>query len=398
MKIKSIKQIKDLQGVRVLVRVDFNVPLKNGRVLDDYKIVKSIPNIKYLLSQGAAVILMSHLGRPKKFDSKLSLKPIKTRLEKLLGKKVKFFDLKKFEEARKESNKLKPGELALIENIRFYPGEEKNDVNFIKQLASLGDVFVLDGFAVAHRSSSSVSGLSKYLPAYAGILLNEEISGLSKILKPKKPFVVIIGGAKIGTKLPLIKKFLPKAKYILVGGGISNTCLWAQGIKVGSSLVDKEMAKEAMRYAKKRKLIFPVDYVVGEINGKNVEVVKANELNIKDKKKAIYDIGPETVRFYSHLIKRARTLVWNGAMGYFEQPVYRHGTYSIARLFVARSKGIAFGVTGGGETEEVIKNLELDKYVDLVSTGGGALLEFLSGKKLPGIEALKKSKKFKRKK
>jgi phosphoglycerate kinase len=390
MKIRSIQKVKNLAGKKVLVRVDFNVPVKAGKVVDDYKIVKSLATIKFLVKSEAQVILVSHLGRPVKRDPKLSLKPIVKSLEKLLKKKVKFFDLADSKKTKKELAEMKDGEVVLLENIRFFKEEIENTVGFAKDLAKLADIFVLDGFAVAHRASASVSGVAKYLPSYAGLLLTEEVAGLSRVLKPKKPLVLVLGGAKIETKIPLLKNFINKANYILIGGGISNTYLSAQGKKIGSSLVDKNFKKEALFYCQKKNVITPVDYVVGTIKGKLATVVQADKIKITDKKLGIYDIGPATIKLYASYIKKSRTLIWNGAFGYFEQKPYQFGTHSIARLFAAKAKGPTFGVIGGGETQEVIQKLKLMEEIDLVSTGGGAMLEFLIGEKLPGIEGLKK--------
>ncbi len=379
MQIKSVSNLKNLKNVRVLVRVDFNVPIKKGKVLDDFKIVQSIPTIKYLLRKGARVILVSHLGRPVGTDRKLSLRPLVKTLQKLLGIEVCFTHWSKF-----DTNKF--CRVTLLENIRFDKGEEANDIKFAKALSGLADLFVLDGFAVAHRDSASVSGLTKYLPAYAGLLLTQEISGLIKIIsKPHKPLVVVLGGAKMETKIPVLKNLLAKADHVLVGGGIVNTYLWGKGYKIGDSLIDKDYKKEALSYGANKKIVLPIDFVVGPANGRKAKVMSTDELSLA-KKCGIYDIGPRTVRLFSEYIKKANTIVWNGALGRFEQSPYYHGTYAIARIIAARSKGRAFGVCGGGETVEVLQKLKLMDDIDLVSTGGGAMLEFLSGKKLPGIK------------
>jgi phosphoglycerate kinase len=400
MQIKSIESAGNIIGKRVLLRADFNVPLKNGKVADDYKIFKSLPTIKYLIKSKAAVIIVSHLGRPRGYDSKLSLKPVAKYLESLLGKKVHFISSKHPEKLLSEAatavQAIKYGDVALLENIRFIKGEEENKKIVAKGLAQLADLFVLDGFAVSHREAASVSGVAKYLPAYSGILLEEEINGLSKLLiKPKRPFVVVLGGAKADTKIPVLKKLLPLADKILLGGGIANTWLWAKGFPAGSSLIDKERAKKVLLYARKKKVVMPVDMVAGYSDGKKAMVIKVDKhFKVPNKSMGLYDIGPETVRLYAKHIKEAQTLVWNGALGYFEQHPYEYGTYSIARLFAQRSKGKAFGVCGGGETVEVVRKLHLLKDIDLVSTGGGAMLEFLSGKKLLGVEAVKHKKSF----
>lgn len=391
MPIKSIREAKNLSGKKVLVRVDFNVPMKNGRVVSDYKIVKSLPTIEFLIKKGACVILVSHLGRPKGKDPSLSLKPVAKRLEDLIQQRVglnKIATKTDWIKLKEDTSTMPPGSVLMLENIRYLKEEEADATTLSKALASLADIFVLDGFAVAHRRASSVSGVAKYLPSYAGLLLFEEISVLSKVLKPKKPLVVLLAGAKVETKIPVLKNLLPRADHVLVGGGIFNTYLLAQGKKLGSSLASEEYAKEISRYGKNKKIIFPVDVIVGGPDGKKARIVKADDVRL-NKGEAIYDIGPETVRNFASYIKKAKTLVWNGAFGMFEQHPYEYGTYSLVRLFASKSKGRALGVCGGGETVEILEHLKLMPEIDLVSTGGGALLEYLSGRKLPGIEALK---------
>ena len=391
MRIKSIQQVKNLANKNVLVRVDFNVPVKNGKVVDNYKIKRSLATIKFLMEKRAKVILVSHLGRPNGADKNLSLKPVAAELGKFLQKNVKLLDVLDLKKTKIQIDKLFPSAVAMLENIRFVDGESKNSEKLAKDLAGLAEMFVLDGFAVAHRQAASVTGVAKYLPAYAGLLFEEEIQGLNRSLQsPKKPFVVVLGGAKMETKIPVLKNLLKKANYILVGGGILNTYLWAKGSRVGGSLIDKNFKKEILQYCSKRKVILPVDVIVGTKDGKLARATATKNLNLKNKQLAIFDIGPKTIKLFSHYIKKANTLVWNGAMGYFEQHPYEYGTYSVARLLAARAKGKAYGITGGGETIEVLKKLHLIGDIDLASTGGGSMLEYLSGKKLPGIEILKK--------
>lgn len=382
MKLKSIKEAKHLFGQRVLVRVDFNVPVKNGLVQDNFKIQKSLPTIKFLLHNGARIILVSHLGRPKKKDKKFSLLPVAHELEKLLSTKVVFDQLENRDDWEGQK-------LVLLENIRFYKGEENNDSKFAKELSSVADLFVLDGFAVAHRDAASVSGIQNYLPSYAGLLLDEEIIGLSKVLEhPKHPFVVVLGGIKMETKIPVLKNLLPKADKVLLAGGIINTYLAATGNKIGCSAIDTKYKKEAKYYAENRKVVRPIDMVAGTAKGKNSRVVTLDKkLNLK-KDEGVFDIGPNTVKLFAKHLKSANTIVWNGAPGFFEQPPYNHDTYALVRYIASRSKGKAFGVCGGGETVEILRHLEVINDIDLVSTGGGAMLEFLSGKKLPGLKKL----------
>lgn len=388
MKLRTLKEIKEFKGKRALVRVDFNVPVENGRVLDDFKIIKGLPVVAYLLGKGAKVILVSHLGRPKGADKKLSLAPIAKKLSFLLKQNVPLLK-NDFKAAEEHVKRMKDGEACILENIRFFSGEEKGDEKLAKQLSALADFFVLDGFAVAHRRAASVDGVAEFLPAYAGPLLAGEIDALSKATdNPHHPFVVILGGIKTETKLPLLHNFLKKAGKILLGGGIVNTYLWARGEKVGSSLVEKKLKKEVLDLAKNKKILWPVDVVTGKPDGKEARVVNLSEkLNLKTGF-CIYDIGPKTIRLFAEQIKEANTLIWNGAMGHFEKHPYEYGTYAVARLLASRSKGKAYGVAGGGETVEVLRHLNLTEEIDFISTGGGAMLEFLSGEKLPGLKAL----------
>ncbi len=399
MKIKTINQIRNLKNKRVLVRADFNVPVKDGKVKEDARLLASIPTIEYLLKKGAKVILVSHLGRPEGVEEKYSLKPVALRLGELMKLKIEILDGNLTEIKQKLNKNI--GKLVLLENIRFYDGERKNDKKFAKELAGLADYFVLDGFAVAHRDSPSVSGVAKYIPAYAGLLLEKEIIGLSKALvKPKRPFVLVLGGAKMETKIPVLKNLLPKVDYVLIGGGIFNTYLWAKGYKVGGSLIDKDWKKEVLALLKNKKVVLPVDVVAGDEKGSKVRAVNLSKekgfldslrsLGMTDGEWAIYDIGPATIRLYAQYIKKAQTIVWNGAMGYFEQKPYDVGTMSIARLVASRAKGKAFGIIGGGETLQAMEKVKMTEFVDLVSTGGGAMLEFLGGKQLPGVKAVAK--------
>ncbi|HBU06797.1 MAG TPA: phosphoglycerate kinase [Candidatus Magasanikbacteria bacterium] len=414
MKIRSIKQLKNLKNKRVLLRVDFNVPIKNNKVADNKRILVSMPTIEYLLKQKAKVIIVTHLGRPEGYngkaksgyDKKFDLSPVVKKISELLKKKIIFVGDKKigrpedqkiyFDSAKKIIDKMKAGEIVMLENMRFFPEEAKDITELSKKLASLGDIYVLDGFAVAHRAAASVSGVAKYLPSYAGLLLEKEITGLSKAMdKPKKPFVLILGGVKMETKIPVIKNLLPKCNYALIGAGIINTYLWAKGYKVGDSVVDKDFKKEILKYCNSKKVIKPVDVVVGTMDGKTYRHVMINKKpnQICKTGESILDCGPGTIQLYAKYIKKAETLVWNGPMGLFQTKPYEIGSFSIARLVASRAKGKAFGVIGGGETLQAMELVGMTEYVDLVSTGGGAMLEFLSGKKLPGVVAVSVGKK-----
>jgi len=403
MAIKSIKQLRNLTGKRVLVRVDFNVPIERKKILDDTRLLASLPTIEFLIKNKAKIILISHLGRPDgKIVRSLKMDAIAAHLGKLLKRKVKKLETGNFKFNQKRRNyfekqidKMHPGQVVMLDNIRFSSDEEKNTGTLAKEISEFGDIFVMDGFSVAHRASASVVGIAEHLPAYAGLLLREEIKGLERVTKfPKKPFVAIMGGIKVATKAPVIKNLLPKVSYILIGGGILNTYLYARGYKVGDSIVDKGYKSDVLKFGGDRKVILPVDVIVGTKDGKSFRLVdlKKKPHQVCKKGEAIFDIGPQSICLFSSYIKKAQTIVWNGAMGYFEQEPYNIGTFSVARSVASRSKGKAFGVIGGGETIQAMEDVQMSEYMDLISTGGGALLEFLSGKNLPGVVALKKNK------
>ena len=395
--IQKVTEIKDLKGKRVLVRVDFNVPMKKKKILDDARIKAGGFSIQYLRKKGAKVIVVTHLGRPEgKKVSDLSLAPIAKHLEKLLTglkeKKVKVSLLQDIfgEKEMATLKKMKPGGVVMFENIRFYKEEEKNDEDFARQLASLADVFVMDGFSVAHRDAASVSGVAKFLPSYAGFLLVREINALDTLLgKPKKPFTAVIGGAKIETKLPVIKNILKVANTVLLGGALFNTYLTSRGYGVGASLVDA-VEKKYLLALNKKQVIKAVDVVVGKKDGAYARVVpiknKAHALCEKDE--MILDIGPKTIKIFEKYIAKSKTLVWNGAMGYFENEMFAEGTFAIARAVEVQGRKYNFVLVGGGETLEVMQMLKLPPTTYQISTAGGAMLEYLSGKKLPGLKNL----------
>ncbi len=391
--IRTIQEMKNLKNKRVLVRVDFNVPIKNKKVLDDSRIKASALTINYLRKKGAKVILLTHLGRPegKKIED-LTLAPIVKVLPKILkGSKEKAIKIPLLQDIFGEKEmqilkKMKSGEVVMFENIRFYPEEERNDDDFSRQLASLADYFVLDGFAVAHRDAASVSGVQKYLPSYTGFLITRELQMISAILKtPKRPCVAVIGGAKIETKLPVIKNLLKITDTILVGGAIVNVYFKARGYDVGQSLVDTGFEKLALANFKNKKVVTPIDVMVGDKTGDFIRVVNIQKKphQICKKGEAILDIGPATAALYANYLKTAKTIVWNGAMGYFENRSYALGTYTIADTLAEQRQ--ALRVVGGGETLEAVEKLKLTTKIGFVSTGGGAMLEYLSGKKLPGL-------------
>ncbi len=384
---KTIRDI-DVTGKKVLVRVDFNVPLSESGVGDDTRIRAAIPTIQYLLDHGAAVILCSHLGRPKGGpDPKYSLKPVADHLAELLGKPVKFAPDCIGPAAEKEASSLKAGEVLVLENTRFHPEEEKNDLKMAEQLANLADLYVNDAFGTAHRAHASTEGVTHFKPGVAGFLLEKEIKYLGQaVTDPKRPFVAILGGAKISDKIGVINNLLSKADAVLIGGGMANTFLKAQGFAVADSLVEADSVPVASELLAKAqgKLHLPVDLVLAD----KFEAEAARKVipvgNVPDGWR-ILDIGPETVRAFSEVIKTAGTVVWNGPMGVFEFPRFAEGTFGIAKA-VAESSAIS--IIGGGESVAAIQQSGLAEMITHISTGGGASLEMLEGLELPGVAAL----------
>ncbi len=384
---KTIRDI-DVKGKKVLVRVDFNVPLKDGGVGDDTRIRAALPTIQYLLDNGAAVILCSHLGRPKGGpDPKYSMKPVADYLGGLLKKPVAFAADCIGPDAEAAAKVLKPGEVLLLENTRFHPEEEKNDMGMAKQLASLADLFVNDAFGTAHRAHASTEGVTHFLPGVAGFLLEKEIKYLGQaVAEPKRPFVTIMGGAKISDKIGVIKNLLSKADAILIGGGMANTFFKAEGYPVADSLVEDEALETAKELLKigGSKLRLPVDVVLGDKFDAEAATKTIAVGPIPDGWR-ILDIGPETIKAYGKVIEAAGTVVWNGPMGVFEFPKFAVGTYGIAKE-VAASKAIS--IIGGGDSVAAIQESGLSDKITHISTGGGASLEMLEGLELPGVAAL----------
>lgn len=389
MKINSLKKIKNLTGKTVFCRVDFNVPLEKGRIKNDYKIIAGLETILFLSSLGARVIVATHLGDPKgKKKAKLSTAPLARRLQKLSRLTVKFVPAVSGAPVAAALLKLKPKQILFLENLRFEGGELNDDTVFARKLASLADIYVNDAFAVSHRAQASVSAIKKYLPAYAGLLLEKEVNALQAVLKPKKPLVTIMGGAKISTKAPIIKSLYPVSSQILIGGGLANNFFKFYGLEIGRSLFDKDSLKtiKSLLRGKEmdKKIILPLDVIVKTKTGK----ILARKISEVKKQEYIFDIGPETVRLYASYIKKAKTLVWNGPLGKFEEEPFKNGTLAIARLVAARSTGPSYGVVGGGETVAALKQSQMMEYVDWVSTAGGAMLAYLGQEKMPGLKKI----------
>lgn len=384
---KTVRDI-DVHGKRVLVRVDFNVPLKDGQVGDDTRIRAAIPTIQYLTSHGAAVILCSHLGRPKGGpDPKYSLQPVAAHLGNLLGQPVAFAADSIGPDAEKAAAALKPGQVLLLENTRFHPEEEKNDPGMSAALAKLADIYVNDAFGSAHRAHASTEGVARHLPAVAGFLLEKEIQYLGKaVAEPARPFVAILGGAKISDKIGVIRNLLQKADQILIGGGMANTFFKAKGIEVGDSLVEDEAVQTAKELlaSGSEKLMLPVDVAIADRFEAEADrkVIPAGPVPAGWR---ILDIGPETVKAYGAALNKAGTVVWNGPMGVFEFPRFAEGTYGVAKALAASG---AVSIIGGGESVAAIQQSGLADKITHISTGGGASLEMLEGLTLPGVAAL----------
>jgi len=391
MGLRTIRDV-DVQGKRVLVRVDFNVPIENGMVLDDWRLRATLPTIRYLAERGAKGILLSHLGRPKgKRDEQFSLRPVAQRLSELLGQPVQFADDCFGEVAEQGVARLRAGEVLLLENLRFHAGEEANDEAFAQQLARLGDVFVNDAFGAAHRAHASVHAITKFLPSYAGLLMEREVTHLSRLLEaPEKPFVAVLGGAKVSDKIGVIRNLLTKVDALLIGGAMAFTFLKAQGYETGKSLVEADkldLANALLREGKEKgvELVLPVDVVVAESDAEDAatQVVPATAIPAD---KAGYDIGPETANLFAERIRTAKTVFWNGPMGRFERTPFKAGTKAVAEA-LAQCSGTT--VVGGGETAAAAFEFGIAEKVTHVSTGGGAALELLEGRELPGVVALK---------
>lgn len=389
---KTVRDI-DLKDKKVIVRCDFNVPLdENGKITDNRRIVGALDTIKYLLEQNAKIILMSHLGRPKgEVKPEFSLKPVAEELSRLLGKDVKLASDIIGESAKTLTSNMKSGDIVLLENIRFDAREEKNDLEFAKQLASMAEIYVNDAFGTAHRAHSSTAGIAQYLPAVSGFLMEKELNFLGTALEnPKRPFVAILGGAKVSDKIAVIDNLLNKVNSLIIGGAMANTFIKAMGYNVGNSLCETDkidLANELIEKAKLKniKLMLPIDAKIGKEFNKNTES-KIVDINNVPEGWSIFDIGPKTIELYKKELENAKTIVWNGPVGLFEFDQFAIGTNSVAEILASLDN--ATTIIGGGDSAAAVEKSGLADKMTHISTGGGASLEFLEGKKLPGVECL----------
>ncbi len=389
---KTVRDI-DVDGKRVLMRVDFNVPLKDGVVTDDTRVKAAIPTISYLKEHNAKIILMSHLGRPKGDgpEPELSLKPAADKLAELTGYEVKFVDDTYGEKAKAAVDALEPGDILVLENVRFDKREKKNDPEIAKTLASYGDVFVLDAFGTAHRAQGSVVGPAEYLPAVAGFLLEKEVDTLTSIFaEPERPFVAIVGGSKVSSKIGVLDHLIDSADTLIIGGGMAYTFFLAQGYTVGQSLKEEDWVERAGDMLKKAeekgvKILLPIDNRVADHFGEDAvpEVVASDA--IPDDREGM-DIGPETEKLYAEAIAGAKTVFWNGPMGVFEFDNFAHGTQAVAEAVAANTD--CTSIIGGGDSVAAVNKFNLADKMSWISTGGGASMELVEGKALPGVEAL----------
>ncbi len=389
----SLKTLKDLDvnGKRVLMRADFNVPIKNGTITDDTRIQAALPTIKHILDKGGALILMSHLGRPKDGPApEFSLAPVAERLGELLGDKVQMAPDCIGEDVAKMAGNLSSGKVLLLENVRFYKEETKNDPEFAKKLASLGDVYVNDAFGTAHRAHASTEGVARLLPSGAGFLIQKEVEAFAPLLSnPQKPMVAVIGGAKVSSKIGVLETLLPNCSTLIIGGGMTYTFMKAQGHSIGKSLLEEDYIDTAKELLKKAQaagveVVLPVDHVVASEFSETAEPEAVDSIDVPEGKIAM-DVGPKTLEKIRPLIANAKTIIWNGPMGVFEFKNFEAGTKAVAEM-IANCPG--FTAVGGGDSVAATNQFNLAEKMDHVSTGGGASLEFLEGKSLPGIAVL----------
>jgi len=388
---KTVKDV-DVRGKRVLVRVDFNVPLNEGSVTDDTRVRAALPTLRYLVDHGARVILMSHLGRPSgSADPRFSLRPVRRTLQRLIGRNVVFIDATVGPEAEEAAGRMVDGEILMLENVRFHPGEKGNDPVFAKALAQLADIYVNDAFGAAHRAHASTAGVAEFLPAYAGLLLAREIETLSDMVAdPEKPFVAILGGSKVSDKFGVIDRLIDCVDALLIGGGMAFTFLVAKGIEVGDSIVESDWVEPAKKMlakaeAKGVEIVLPTDFVVAADIAEDADTRIVGREEIPAGLKGL-DIGPSTIELFKGEISAARTIFWNGPMGVFEIAPFETGTKEVA-IAVGRNNR-AVSIIGGGDSVAALKKFGLEDRVTFVSTGGGASMKLLEGAPLPGLEAL----------
>lgn len=393
MVLPAISSIRNFAGKRVFLRVDVNVPLvaedRTVRVADDWRIRMVVPTIEFLISRGARVVIGAHLGRPeKKKEAALSLRPVARRLGELLKKNVAWNDKIEQSDAWKEQ---RPGSILMLENLRFWSGEEENSAAFSRKLAALAEVYVNDAFAECHREHASVVAITKQLPHYAGLLLEKEVDALRRVQHaPKRPMVVVLGGAKVEGKLSVLQSLLDVSDHVVVGGLPYVAYLHARGYRIGGHEFLDDVLRQADALIGKRKVLRPIDLVIGRADGSEAqahELSRGGHLRVAQSHE-IFDIGPESILQIGMLLEKAHTIIWNGAMGKFEQHPYEYGTYAIARMMGAASLRGAFTVAGGGETIQALEDVGVRDKLSHVSTGGGAMLAFLAGAPMPGIEAL----------
>lgn len=388
---KTVKDV-EVRGKRVLVRVDFNVPLTDGSVADDTRVRAALPTLRYLVDHGARVIIVSHLGRPDGApDPRYSLRPVRRVLQRLLGRNVTFVDDVVGPEAQEAVARMVDGEVLMLENVRFHPGEKANDDEFARRLASLADLYVNDAFGAAHRAHASTAGVARYLPAVAGLLLAREVETLTSMLAdPERPFVAVLGGSKVSDKFGVIGRLLDVVDTLVIGGGMCFTLLVAKGVSVGRSLVEQdwvEPARSVLARAEERgvDILLPVDFVVAEAIAEDVETRIVGREEIPPDAMGL-DIGPATIELFKEAIGRARTVFWNGPMGVFELTPFETGTREVAAAIARNHR--ATTVVGGGDSVAALKKFDLEGRVTFVSTGGGASMKLLEGATLPGVEAL----------
>jgi phosphoglycerate kinase len=391
---KSIKEETNLNNKKILLRLDLNVPLLGDKIIDTTRIDKILPTLKFLISQNAKIIIISHVGRPKgKVINELSLKPICKDLEIKLSQNIKLISKNFKEIVSKDLFNSENEKIVMLENIRFYPEEEKNDQQFAKLLATLGDIYVNDAFSCSHRAHASIHEITNFLPSYSGLQINLEVNALKKITSEiKKPITCIIGGSKVSTKINIIKNLIPKFDNIIIVGGMANNIIKYMGNNIGKSLHEENsnlIIEEIFALSNKQncKIIYPKDVVVAEdLNGSPIN----KELNEVSPNEMILDIGPKTIKIINETIDSSKTILWNGPAGYFENPSFANGSIKIAKKIIENNKSNKiYSVAGGGDTVSLLNNLNSTKDFDFVSTAGGAFLEYLEGKELPGIKALK---------